>query len=59
MLEETGAGWTFKNVGTGAYLGIEGLPENGLPVVGTSNSIEWQIWPDEKDSGVHRCVDST
>ncbi|KAK7030862.1 hypothetical protein VNI00_013972 [Paramarasmius palmivorus] len=52
-LEQSDGHWTFR-CGTGKYLGINGNVEDGTPVVGVSNPVQWDIWPDEEDSNLHR-----
>ncbi|KAF9073993.1 ricin B lectin domain-containing protein [Rhodocollybia butyracea] len=44
--------WTFRNVATGQYLGIDGPIQDGTPVVSCNDPVEWNIYPDERDSSV-------
>ncbi|KAG2359670.1 ricin B lectin domain-containing protein [Suillus spraguei] len=36
-------GWFIKSFGSGKYLGIEGNPKNGTPVVVVSNPFKWDV----------------
>jgi len=49
------AGWTLQSVGTGLYLGIEGAPGDGTPVVATQQpTTHWEIEKDDQDSSTWR-----
>lgn len=54
--EQQGAQWAIKSSGSGKYIGIEGPPENGTPLVAVDNTVLWDIWPDERDNSHLRCV---
>jgi hypothetical protein len=49
-----GNGWTFQNQNTQTYLGIEGTPADGLPLVAVSTPFTWHIWRDETNSSTYR-----
>ena len=46
--------WYFQNVATGKYLYIDGLAENGSPVIASENRTGFNIWRDEEDESVYR-----
>jgi len=50
----TGNSWTFQNVATGTYLGIQGNTTNGLPIVAVSSPFEWHIWRDNVNPNTFR-----
>ncbi|KAI0065085.1 carbohydrate-binding module family 13 protein [Artomyces pyxidatus] len=45
-----GGAWTFRSVGTGKYLAVEGDPADGakLIAVETDSPHTWDIWPDKE-----------
>ncbi|KIK66041.1 carbohydrate-binding module family 13 protein [Collybiopsis luxurians FD-317 M1] len=49
-----GEHWTFRNRATGKYLGFEGPPRDGTPLVGVDYPVEWDIYPDNNDRNLHR-----
>ncbi|KAF9073994.1 ricin B-like lectin [Rhodocollybia butyracea] len=51
---QQGNHWTFRNLATGQYLGINGRIQDGAPIVGCNDAVEWDIYPDERDSSLHR-----
>ncbi|KAG5649841.1 hypothetical protein H0H81_001810, partial [Sphagnurus paluster] len=53
VLDNVNNQWTFKNVGTGRYLGVAGHPGDGTPLTAVDHSVGWDIWPDEVDSSVY------
>ncbi|KAG5638065.1 hypothetical protein H0H81_002033 [Sphagnurus paluster] len=54
-LEHNNNQWTFRNVGTGRYLGLAGGDlRDDLPVQGVEHAVPWDIWPDEQDGSVFR-----
>lgn len=53
--EQQGENWTFKNVATGQYLGIEGNPDENTPVVVVDHPFEWHVTQDDES---WRCVQS-
>jgi len=53
-LNWVGNGWTFRNVNTGTYLGIQGTPADGLPLVAVSTPFVWDIWPDAVNATTYR-----
>ncbi|KAJ3723931.1 ricin B-like lectin [Lentinula raphanica] len=44
-----GGHWTFQSVESGQFLGIEGPPENGTPLVAVNEPFKWDIYPDDED----------
>ncbi|KAF7416392.1 hypothetical protein PC9H_002658 [Pleurotus ostreatus] len=52
--EKRGQGWTFKNVATGQYLGIEGEPGENTPVVVVDHPFEWDVKEDRQDNSSWR-----
>ncbi|TBU27429.1 hypothetical protein BD309DRAFT_954872 [Dichomitus squalens] len=54
---ETGATrWTFRNVATGLYLGIDGAPRSAARVAATRTETEWDVRPDREDPAALRVV---
>jgi len=53
-LNWTGKSWTFRSAATGTYLGIEGTPSDGLPIVAVSTPFEWHIWRDSANPDTFR-----
>ena len=51
--------WMLRNLATGLYLGVEGVAENGTPVMAVAKRFRWDIRPDEQDSSTFRCVVAT
>lgn len=49
----------LRNLATGLYLGVEGVAENGTPVIAVAKRFRWDIRPDEQDSSTFRCVVTT
>ncbi|KAF7986846.1 hypothetical protein HWV62_12560 [Athelia sp. TMB] len=50
-------GWTLQSVGTGLYLGIDGAPRDGAPVIATQGpTTHWEIDNDGEDSNTWRCA---
>ena len=49
----------LRNLATGLYLGVEGVAENGTPVIAVAKRFSWDIRPDEQDSSTFRCVVAT
>ncbi|KAF7986859.1 hypothetical protein HWV62_12586 [Athelia sp. TMB] len=48
-------GWTLQSVGTGLYLGIDGAPRDGAPVIATQEpTTHWEIDNDGEDSNTWR-----
>lgn len=58
IFEQQGCQWVIRSAGSGAYLGVEGSPEDGKPVVALEYPYAFDIWPDEHDNSVYRSVDS-
>ncbi|KAG5644068.1 hypothetical protein DXG03_009158 [Asterophora parasitica] len=55
ILENNNNQWTFKNAGTGKFLGVApGNVENGHSVLASDSPVAWDIWPDDVDSSVYR-----
>ena len=50
----TGSGWSFRNENTNTYLGIQGDPANGTPVVAVDSPFTWDIWRDETNPNTFR-----
>ncbi|KAM5531423.1 hypothetical protein V8D89_000911 [Ganoderma adspersum] len=48
--------WTFRNVATGLYLGIDGAPKSAGRVVATRTETEWDVRPDREDPSALRIV---
>ncbi|KAF7430831.1 hypothetical protein PC9H_006545 [Pleurotus ostreatus] len=46
--EQQGENFTFKNVATGQYLGIEGEPGENTPVVVVDHPFEWHVTQDDE-----------
>ena len=46
--------WTFRNVATGLYLGIDGAPRSAARVAATRTETEWDVRPDREDPAVFR-----
>lgn len=46
--------WTFRNVATGLYLGIDGAPKSAGRVVATRTETEWDVRPDREDPSALR-----
>ncbi|KAI0049121.1 carbohydrate-binding module family 13 protein [Auriscalpium vulgare] len=49
-----GGEWTIRSVGTGKYLGVDGEPRDGAPVVAVDEPFKWDIWPDDKHTETFR-----
>jgi hypothetical protein len=47
--------WVFESA-SGSYLGVEGPPRDGAEVIGQGDKFHWDIWPDEQDPSVFKCV---
>ncbi|KDQ49765.1 carbohydrate-binding module family 13 protein [Jaapia argillacea MUCL 33604] len=54
FVERLNSGWTFRSLGSGSYIGIQGPPQDGTPLVATQEPTEWDIWPDEQDNSKYR-----
>jgi len=52
--ENTGSGWTIRSAGSGKYIGIEGDPNDGTPLIAVDEPVVWDIWPDERDNSHFR-----
>ncbi|ESK84080.1 carbohydrate-binding module family 13 protein [Moniliophthora roreri MCA 2997] len=52
-LDNSSGHWTFR-CGTGKYLGLDGEVQDGTPVIGVNQPVQWDIWPDEQDGSVYR-----
>lgn len=55
-LNWTNIGWTFRSVGSGLYLGLNGSPSDGTRLVAVTTPVGWHIWHDEIDSSTYRSV---
>lgn len=53
VFEDSNGRYKIKTA-NGLYIGFEGDPTNGTPVIGLSNGAEWEVKPDQKDSNVFR-----
>ncbi|KAE9398627.1 carbohydrate-binding module family 13 protein [Gymnopus androsaceus JB14] len=49
-----GGQWTFRSDSGGQYLGIDGPVEDGTPLIAVREPVEWDIYPDDRDSSVFR-----
>ncbi|KAI3615083.1 carbohydrate-binding module family 13 protein [Moniliophthora roreri] len=54
-LDNSSGHWTFR-CGTGKYLGLDGEVQDGTPVIGVNQPVQWDIRPDEQDGSVYRRV---
>jgi hypothetical protein len=54
--DNTDSGWTIKSAGSGKYIGIEGDPNDGTPLIAVDEPVVWNIWPDERDKSHFRYV---
>ncbi|KDQ49766.1 carbohydrate-binding module family 13 protein [Jaapia argillacea MUCL 33604] len=54
VVQSYNAGWTFRSVSSGLYIGIDGTPGDGTPLIVTTTPTEWDIWHDEIDSTKYR-----
>ncbi|KAF5376427.1 hypothetical protein D9615_008632 [Tricholomella constricta] len=55
VVENNNNQWTFKNVGTGRYLGIaSGNLKDNTQLRAVDQPVAWDIWPDDTNSSVHR-----
>ncbi|RDB22014.1 hypothetical protein Hypma_010815 [Hypsizygus marmoreus] len=52
--QNLGNQWSFKNVGSGRYLGLGEGHGNGRRLEGVEEPFGWDIFPDEEDSSVYR-----
>ncbi|KAI0331521.1 hypothetical protein GY45DRAFT_1322075 [Cubamyces sp. BRFM 1775] len=54
VAEEAGSGgrWTFRNVATGLYLGVDGAPRPNALVIATRTETAWDIQPGREPSSV-------
>nr|VWP01380.1 Transcriptional repressor rco-1 [Ganoderma boninense] len=46
--------WTFRNVATGLYLGVDGAPKSAGRIVATRTETEWDVRPDREDPSALR-----
>ncbi|TFK90709.1 carbohydrate-binding module family 13 protein [Polyporus arcularius HHB13444] len=53
-LEDANGKYHLKNVATGLYVGFDGEPNNGTPVVASSRPFEWEVRPDDHNPEVLR-----
>ncbi|KAI0773161.1 hypothetical protein BD413DRAFT_473376 [Trametes elegans] len=54
VAERTSHGWTLRSVATGLFLGADGIPRPGAPVVGTREEAAWDL--QSRGPSVHRHV---
>ncbi|KAI0370723.1 hypothetical protein BV20DRAFT_966233 [Pilatotrama ljubarskyi] len=55
-LAESGSGWTLRNVATGLYLGVDGTPRPGAPIVATRQETFWDLQPTSEPSGLRLAI---
>ncbi len=53
-LEDANGKYHLKNVATGLYVGFDGEPNNGTPIVASSRPFEWEVRPDDNNPEVLR-----
>ncbi|KAJ8073625.1 hypothetical protein PM082_011903 [Marasmius tenuissimus] len=53
-IENLNGHWTFRNVGSGKYLAINGDAKDGTPVVGSDHAFGWDLYPDNKNPSATR-----
>ncbi|KAI9068952.1 carbohydrate-binding module family 13 protein [Trametes sanguinea] len=58
-LAESGGGWTFRNVATGLFLGIDGAPRPNAPVIATRQETTWDLQPGQEPSSLVLVVAGT
>ncbi|KZT30065.1 carbohydrate-binding module family 13 protein [Neolentinus lepideus HHB14362 ss-1] len=55
VIEQQGDGaWTFRSAGSGQYIAIEGVAQDGAPLVVQNEPFQWDVWPDEDDPSTFR-----
>jgi hypothetical protein len=47
--------WVFQSA-NGSYLGVDGPAKDGAWLIGQGDKFHWDIWPDEQDPSVFKCV---
>ncbi|KAJ7126415.1 ricin B-like lectin [Mycena crocata] len=46
----TGNAWTIRSVSSGLYIGLDGAPADGVPLIATPTPFQFDIWHDEEDN---------
>ncbi|RPD54586.1 ricin B-like lectin [Lentinus tigrinus ALCF2SS1-7] len=53
-LEDANGHYNLKNAATGLYIGFDGEPSNGTPIIASSQPCEWEVKPDHSNPEVFR-----
>lgn len=54
-MNNEGYAWVFR-ARSGQYLAPGGPPADGTPLVGQNEPFAWDIYPDEQDNSIFKCV---